>query len=297
MSFVYHANALAFGGVLRNPCCEVIPSTGVVLSPSGGEGSETIRNYNYKGIITFDEASVYVAGSQRGRYRNTIATVSIRNLNVLNMVKVELLIARVTSEHLATDTGRQSSCEEPQFTFEGSLLENVRIGGRSVGVKLDHSLFSRYATHSALVKAFADKASADDQALGISPRAADGDDNLATRYGKRFCWPRESTGNGAPSRNDVIRCSLVDSSDIPEADPDEDLNNEETRRVADRIKPVRRNGYIIRIADFGTIAVGEVVLKPHQRTVNMLRFNLGSPHEGEMTFGSPTTNGTDMFPP
>jgi len=297
MSFVYHANALAFGGVLRNPCCEVLPSTGLVLSPSGGEGSETIRNFNYKGIITFDEASVYVAGSQRGRYRNTIATVCIRNLNVLNMVKAELLVARVTSEHLAGDTGRESPCEEPQFTFEGSLLENVRIGGREVDVKLDHSLYSRYATHSALVKAFAEKASSDDQALGITERSSDGDDNLATRCGKRFCWPRASTSNGAPSRNDVIRCSLVDSSDIAEADPDEDLNDEEKRRTADRTKPVRRKGYIVRIADFGTMAIGEVVLKSHQRTVNMLRFNLGSPHDGELTFGSTTTNGTDMFPP
>ena len=157
----------------------VLPSKGVVLSPSGGEGSETIRNFNYKGIITFDEASVcVVAGSQSGRYRNTIATVSIRNLNVLNMVQAELLVARVTSEHLAADTGRHAPCGEPQFTFEGSLLKDVRIAGKPVNVSLDHSLFSRYATHSALVKAFADKASADDKALGITSRTADGDETL-----------------------------------------------------------------------------------------------------------------------
>lgn len=297
MSFVYHASALAFGGVLQNPCCEVIPSRGLVLSPSGGEGSETIRNFNYKGIITFDEASVYVAGSQDGRYRNTIATVCIRNLNVLNMVKAELLVARVTSEHIAPDTNRESPYAEPEFTFEGSLLENVTIGGRSVDVKLNHSLFSRYATHSALVKAFAEKASSDDQMLGVTRKSSDGDDNLATRYGKRFSWPRESTSKGAPSMNDVIRCSLVDSSDIPEADPDEDLNDNEKRRTADRTMPVRRKGYIVRIADFGTMAIGEVVLKPHQRTINMLRFNLGSAHHGELTFLSTTTNGTDMYPP
>ena len=81
------------------------------------------------------------------------------------------------------------------------------------------------------------------------------------------------------------------------ADADEDLNNEETKRVVDRTKPVRRKGYIVRIADFGTIAIGEVILKSHQRTVNMLRFSLGSAMHGEMTFLSTTTNGTDMFPP
>ncbi len=295
MSFVYHANALAFGGVLRNPCCEVLPSTGsVVLSPSGGEGSETIRNFNYKGIISFDEASVYVGGSQRGRYRNTISTVSIRNLNILNMVHVEMLVARVTSEHLAVDAGRQSECEEPQFTFEGSLLENVRIGGRPVGVKLDHSIFSRYATYSSFVDAFGKPASVDDDVMGVKERTADASGTLAARNGRRFCWPAERCVNGAPARNDVIRCSLVDSIDIP--DTEEDLSDEEARRKADRTDPVRRNGYVVRIADFGTIAIGEVLLKQHQRTVNMLRFNLGSPNDGEFTAGSGSTNGTDMFP-
>jgi len=294
MSFVYHANALAFGGVLRNPCCEVLPSTcSVVLSPSGGEGSETIRNYNYKGIISFDEASVYVGGSQRGRYRNTISTVSIRNLNILNMVHIELLVGRVTSEHLAADNTRQSECEEPQFTFEGSLLENVRIGGRPVGVKLDHSIFSRYATYSSFVDAFRKPASADDDVMGVTG-AADASGTLAARNRRRFCWPAEKCAGGAPAKNDVIRCSLVDSIDIP--DTEEDLSDEEARRNADRTQPVRRNGYVVRIADFGTIAIGEVLLKQNQRTVNMLRFNLGSPNDGEFTAGCGSTNGTDMFP-
>jgi|SRR4051794_20693287 len=297
MSFVYNANALAFGGVLGSPCCDVLPSKGVVLSPSGGEASETIRNFNYKGIITFDEASVYVAGSQSGRYRNTIATVSIRNLNVLNMVQAELVVARVTSEHLAADTGRHAPCGEPQFTFEGSLLKDVRIGGKPVNVSLDHSLFSRYGSHSALIKAFADKASTDDKNLGITSITAAGDENLATRYGKRFCWPVDRTREGAPIENDVIRCSLVADCDIPEAEPDEDLNDDKTKRVVDRTKPIRRKGYIVRVADFGTLAIGEVILKSNQRTVNMLRFSLGSAIHGDLTFLSTTTNGTDMFPP
>jgi hypothetical protein len=295
MSFVYHANALAFGGVLRNPCCDVLPSTGsVVLSPSGGEGSETIRNFNYKGIITFDEASVYVGGSQRGKYRNTISTVSIRNLNILNMLHVDLLVGRVTSEHLAADDTRESECSEPQFTFEGSILENLTLAGRKVDVQLDHSVFSRYAKYSDLVNAFKGPAAAEDEALGQST-SKDAKNSLASRYGKRFCWPADRCRDGAPQSCDVIRASLVSSiDDIP--DTDEDFTDEDRRRYNDRYQPVRRNGYIVRIADFGTVAIGEVILKQHQRTVNMLRFNLGSPHDGEFTAVSGTTNGTDMYP-
>jgi hypothetical protein len=294
MSFVYHANALAFGGVLRNPCCDVLPSTGsVMLSPSGGEGSETIRNFNYKGIITFDEASVYVAGSQRGKYRNTISTVSIRNLNILNMLHVDLLVGRVTSEHPEIEDSRQSECSEPQFTFEGSILENLTVAGRKVDVQLDHGVFSRYAKYSDLVKAFKGPAAAEDDMLGQS-KSEDAKNSLASRYGKRFCWPPDRCRDGAPHPCDVIRASLVSGINIP--DTDEDFTDEEARRYKDRYQPVRRNGYVVRIADFGTVAIGEVILKQHQRTVNMLRFNLGSPHDGEFTAGSAATNGTDMYP-
>src|SRR5438067_5388394 len=277
MSFVYTANALAFGGALRKPSCEIIPSqASVVLAPSGGEGSQTVRNFNYKGIVTFDEASVYVAGSQNGRYRNTVATTLIRNLNLMNMVHIELLCARVTSEHLAADEGEQSPVDEPEFTFEGSILDNVRIAGRPTKITLDHSVFSRYPKHTDFVKAFSGSPAAEEKLLGTS-RATGTEKTLAECYARRFSWPAGKCAAGAPENRGVIRCSLVD--DIPDIPnfPDEDFTNPENRRMNDRNNPVRRNGYIVRIADFGTIAVGEVILKEQQRTVNMLRFNLGSP--------------------
>jgi len=296
MSFVYHANALAFGGVINKPGCDVIPSqASVVLAPSGGEGSQTVRNFDYKGIITFDEASVYVGGSQKGRYRNTVATALIRNLNLLNMVHIELLCARVTSEHEAVDEKPQSDCVgEPEFTFEGSILENVRIAGRRVNVTLDHSVFSRYPTHSGFIRAFGGPTANEDKLLGRKSKAAAQVNPLAMRYAKRFCWPAAKCGKGAPSRNDVIRCSLVQDMDIPQTN--EDFSDDKVRRRNDRIEPVRRNGYVVRIADFGTLAIGEVILKQGQRTVNMLRFNLGSPNDGSGTAGLGSTNGTDMYP-
>jgi hypothetical protein len=297
MSFVYHANALAFGGVMNKPCCEVIQSqASVVLSPSGGEGSQTVRNFNYKGIITFDEASAYVGGSQKGRFRNSVATVMIRNLNLLNMVHVELLCARVTSEHLAVDEQEQSGCVgEPEFTFEGSIIDNLRIAGRKVDVTLDHSVFSRYPTHSGFVQAFAGDAADEDRMLNKKGVVATAPGTtLAARYGKRFCWPADQSAKGVVSKNNVIRGSLVEDMDIP--DTDEDFSDDEARRRNDKILPVRRNGYIVRIADFGTIAFGEVILKDAQRTVNMLRWTLGSPIVGAGTAATTTTNGTDMFP-
>src|SRR5215212_3974272 len=102
--FAYNAHATGFGGRLSKPGAVIIPSqASVSLAQSGGEGYETIRNYNYKGIITFEEASAYVAGSEEEEdgvlVFNTLATVTVRNLNIANMVHVDLLAARLTSRH------------------------------------------------------------------------------------------------------------------------------------------------------------------------------------------------------
>ena len=77
MSFVYHGQRVGFRWSIKKPCCDIIPSqASVVLARAAEKARETVRNFNYKGIVTFDEASVYVAGSQNGRYRNTVATAS-----------------------------------------------------------------------------------------------------------------------------------------------------------------------------------------------------------------------------
>src|SRR5260370_18143292 len=104
MSFAFNASAIAFGGRIQQPSCSVIPSqASVALAPSGGEVYETVRNFDYKGIITFDEASAYVAGSEHGDIRNTLASVTIKNLKRLNPLPADLLTSRITSSHLLVD--------------------------------------------------------------------------------------------------------------------------------------------------------------------------------------------------
>jgi hypothetical protein len=143
------------------------------------------------------------------------------------------------------------------------------------------------------VNAFRGSAADEDRTLGATNVTAKGG-TLAERYARRFCWPTDKCGDGAPSKRGVVRGSLVADIDIP--DFDEDFSDDDTRRRNDKIHPVRRNGYIVRIADFGTIAIGEVILKEQQRTINMLRFNLGSPIDGSGTACSSTTNGLEMVP-
>src|SRR4051794_11189535 len=149
MSFAFNASAVAFGARFEQPDNSIIPSqASVALAPTGGEGYQTVKDFNYKGLITFDEASVYVSGSTHGTVRNTLASVTIKNLNVLNLLHVDLLSSRITSRH-------EAGKDEGEITFHGSSADNLRIGGKDVKVNFNHDFYSRYATHAALKNALA----------------------------------------------------------------------------------------------------------------------------------------------
>lgn len=306
MSFAFNASAVAFGGRIHQPSCSVIPSqASVALAPSGGEGYETVRKFDYKGIITFDEASVYVAGSEHGEIRNTLASVTIRNLNVLNLLHADLLSSRITSRHALGE-------EEGEITFHGTSVENLRIGGKPATVNLNHDFYSRYATHARLAAVMSKKCgeTTDDPSIlklieesargtmsgekGSQERALDEARNktVAQLLSDRFCWKPEECQKGAPDDHGAIHCSLVDSIDGIEVVDDSRFDPAELRARY----PIRRNGYVVTVAEFGTIKIGELIIKPGERRLNLLRFQFGCPIVGDGTGGSVTTNGTDMYP-
>jgi len=310
MSFAYNASAVALGGNIVLPAQTIIPSqASASLVPTGGEGRETVRNFDYNGIVTFDEASVYVTGSRNGDVYNTLSTVSIRNLNVLNVLHVDFMVGSITSRH-------EKGADEGEITFQGTSVDNLRIAGRRVDPRFNHSLYARYPTHSSLTTMLTGRVEGSDCPNVASwveeevekerarcgstfderaCRAELGNGNVAGLLANRFCWNRTAVNSGTPENRGHIHCSLAD--DIPDIDEvtsadEEALTPEELRRR----HPVRRQGYVIRVAGFGTIKLAEVIIKPGERRINMFRLELGSPTTGDMTVGSASTNGTELVP-
>ena len=145
-SFAFHAQAIGLSAALYKPCCENIPGqASVSLSQTGGETYSVIRDFNWKGLIAFDEASAYVTGSIDHGSRNTLSTVTVRNLNVANMVHADLVVARVSSRH---DPGSP----EGQITFAGSMIRNLTIAGETVDVAFDTRPFTALPTYSDFAK-------------------------------------------------------------------------------------------------------------------------------------------------
>jgi hypothetical protein len=296
MSFAYNASALAFGARFEQPDNSIIPSqASVALAPTGGDGYETVTNFNYKGIITFDEASVYVTGSEHGTVRNTLASVTIKNLNVLNLLHVDLLSSRITSRH---EVGKA----EGEITLHGTSADNLRIAGRPVKVNFNHDFYSRYATHETLAAALAKPGQNDvpgmEQLIAQDAQTCDctpeesRKKSLAQLLAGRFGWNPDECVKGAPNDPSVIHCSLLDSIDGIDQIDDSKFTRSDLREKF----PVRRNGYVITVAEFGTIKIGELIIKPGERRLNLLRFDFGCPYVGSGTSGSVTTNGTDIMP-
>jgi hypothetical protein len=145
-SFAYHAQSIGFAASLTKPSCENIPAQGIAsLSSTGGESYSTVRDYNWKGLITFDEASAFATGSEEDGFYNTLSTVTVKNLNVANMVHADLVVARVTSKH-------KRGADEGEVTFTGSMIQNLVIAGRKTNIVIDDKPFTDHPTYSGLSK-------------------------------------------------------------------------------------------------------------------------------------------------
>lgn len=297
MGFAYHANAVAFGASIVKPTCDIIPSqASAVLCPSGGEASAIVRNFDYKGIISFDEAKSYVAGSfegvedkdghKTGAY-NTLATTTIRNLNIANMLHVELIVARVSSKHSVVDG---TVDEEGEITFDGSLMEGLRIGGVKGDITLDPKVFSDYPTFDTFVGGFPSdprfKAKSDLFWTDPMSKAAITGAQVATgtERGKR---PVPSPGPVVPQPcRGVINASLLDS--ITHRIDPRDPNSSKQH--------IYRDGYGVVVREFGRVNLAEVLMKRGQRRLNMVRLDLGCPLCGTGSGGSVEGNGTPTMP-
>lgn len=254
-TFLYHASGSAFGGVMRRPFNEVIPSVAATsLAQTGGFGTATHDDFNYRDIFSFKRASTQVSGSKGpdGSY-NTLVTTTIEGLNINNVVTCARLVARLTTVHSPGDT-------ETRVIPSGSEFVDLRIAGHPVHADLDLPTFCEIDT----MKKFRERYAKDKE--------------FRKTMGDRFGWAGLNRPNAdtLPEPKGIVSCSLVKKlgCDCPE---------------------LKINGNSIKVPDFGTVYLAEYYAKDHARTLNMMRFALGSPVEGDTTAGGIQGNG-QTFP-
>ena len=147
---------------------------------------------------------------------------------------------------------------EGVITMYGSKFENLQICGHPVKIDLDFTLFEQIPTFERARAAYADGGS---------------------DFHKRAKDPLRS-GAALPSqdKNGAFLCSLV-KGDIEVDYPG-----------------VEASGHSIYVPGFGRVYFAEVFLSHGQRSLTMLRFELGSSTKGDGSAGAATTNGKN-YPP
>jgi hypothetical protein len=266
--YLYNAHGYGLGGRIDRPFQHVLDvHAGASLPTTGGFEVSRAENYWLNETISYRAAHTMVSGSldeEDGTY-NTLASATIEGLNILDMVTADRVVAHVASKQRLDDP-------EPTITPIGSHFENLRIAGCPIHAELDNNLFNRLGTF----KSFKDAYEGNQQAreamqahfLWGKPKF-----EVPEFLRERYNW---FAGDKFPESKGIVLCSLV--KDIKTPCPE-----------------LRVYGNVIVVPQFGTVYLGEVILRNYEREVTMLRLDLGCPTTA-LTVGPAAGGGGTGFP-
>ena len=149
----------------------------------------------------------------------------------------------------------QANAREGDITWLGSRIDNLQIGGIPIHLELNLPLLNMIPTFEKAYTAFKD--GGDFKNAAKDPFGAKHDLDIK-------------------DINGVFLCSIFKQITVEHDSED--------------IKPVGTHGLYVR--GFGTVFFGELLVKHAEKTLTMLRFNLGSTTSGSGSGGGSRTNGT-----
>jgi hypothetical protein len=283
--FFYHADASPFGGHLTHPTERIIPAhASSSLPQAGGYASSRMGPIHHDEIVSCEAAYSTVSGAENTRKNGftTLVTSVVEELNVLEIVKADRVVSRLTVEHPSEPT-KANPNRYPKVSFVGSHFENLRIDGVPVNPVLKLDLLENLKNMEGVCK---DKLKADKDL--VSEKALTEEDFLideAIGQYKRMidkeCCPawiktRYASVDSEEDRRKkgFVPCSLV----------------REFGQV-NGTRPPNSFGHIIPVAGFGNVFLGEVLVAPHLFRLTMIRVELGCPVKGHLSFASANSNG------
>lgn len=197
--FKFHADAYAASGVITSPTPHSIEVQAASALPvTGGTSTSRVENFQYEGqngkVLTFSSGYTQILGyyNEAEKAWLTSVTATVENLNILDVVTADKIVARISSKH----TGDA----EPSIILVGSHFENLVIAGHPVQPNLIVDAIDRCDTYSALVGAF------------------ERDAQFRALF-ERVSLPNLGAGPGSKtipmSKDGMIGCTLVDGIQCP----------------------------------------------------------------------------------
>jgi hypothetical protein len=143
--FHFHAEGHGFSGEFRHPGRHLIQAQAATSLPTiGGHARAQVDHFTHEDFVSFRTAFTEVTGRKiDGKTFTTHATAVIEDLNILDVVTADRIVARLTSIHNPNET-------EGLINADGSEFHNLRIAGHLVKVTLRHKLLRDSANFKSL---------------------------------------------------------------------------------------------------------------------------------------------------
>lgn len=313
-SHYFHAEAHALAGKLKLPFEEEIKKQAFVklegtLADLPAEEraqrnyfSQHAKNFRLEGIVSYAAAHTQVSGHESDKRDGasvTLATSVVEDLNILNVVTADRVVAQISTTHFPGEY-----C--PHVTFLGTHFENLRIarhraepylkldlaGARAEGkdalpvnqgTGLMNAIEAQYQRLRDKIGGLADKERE-------KMRLRDADASLAKKYyGFTIDHAKIQQQANAAKKDDNwdgITCSLVENVEI------KDISVKAADGKSIQIPPPAQTfGHVIHIPDFGNIFLAELTVKHNSYNLTMIRLEMGCLASGSAGVANANVNG------
>ena len=265
----YHAEATVLSGLLSLPLeQEIKPQAYAKLPDEGGYLSQHANDYRLEGVISFRSAYTQVGGNPEtkpGHGWNTLSTSVIEDLNVMDVVTADRVVAQLSADH-------PPEGYVPHITLLGTRFENLRIAGHPVKLDLDPHILG--------AKPEGDRAYTSDS--GFIGRVSSQHQRITAREGLPDDLRERYNRLPSTSQNlESIECSLVNH--------------------ADGSYPGRCFGHVIDVPNFGRIHLAVLRLEhsnfnqgvPKQTLakLSMIKLEMGCIASGKTQMAETIVNG------
>ena len=273
---VYHAESTALSGHIKLPVEQLItPHAFIKVAEDGGYLAQQASEYRLETVISYGRAHTQVTGHKEikpGRGWNTLSTCVVENVNILNVITADRVVAQIHTEHPLNGY-------VPRISFLGTHFHNLRIAGHPVEVDLDLNLIGGKPENDAAYTkdaGFVDRICRQHARLREHP-------NPIVEILERYNRVPESFEN-AQGGQETVECSLV-------------------HQISGSF-PGRTCGHVIHLPDFGTIYLATVRIEhedhhsetgsPKRTTVHldMIHAEMGCIATGSAKVATTRTNGS-----
>jgi hypothetical protein len=135
-SHTYYAAADVLSADFEEPLRETIKPRAYVKLPEDGHYQfKHADPFRLDGLISYQSGYTQVAGHKspkQGHGFTTLATSVVEDLNVLDVVTADRVVAQISTEHPVYDPDNGLTDGVPSVTFLGTRFDNLRIGGHKV---------------------------------------------------------------------------------------------------------------------------------------------------------------------